>query len=142
MLPDCVIDIIDSYVAELDLYSNLPSKKAVKRLMDRCDSYVLQKLGFVLGMASNEVMRLRIRLEMRGEFVFYFHMSADQRMHMLNVLERSMKHIPCIANMTWIFLEKEPKLIRHEDYIQIFKDGLFCRMMEYLVTMPPRHATI
>jgi len=135
MLPDCVMKIIDSYVESMNAYSDRPSKRAVKRLVDRCDSYVLQKLGYILGMASSEVLRLRVRLEMRGEFVFYFHMSAQQRMHMLHIMENSIAHVPCIAAMTWIFLEKTPKLIHVPEYHEIFKNGLFCRMMEYLVTM-------
>jgi len=111
MLPKVILEIIDSYVHEMDAYTDLPSPRAVRRLMDHCDRFVIQRLGEVLGMPSSEVNRLRFRLEMRGEFVFYFHMSVTQRLHMLDILQRAVetdRHISC---MTWIYLEKTPKLI-------------------------------
>ena len=137
MLPTVILDLIDSYVSSMNYYSDLPRLRSVRRLMDRCDRFVLQQLGGVLGMPSSEIMRLRFRLEMRGEFIFYFHMSAGQRLHMLRLLERSIEHNRHIACMTWIFLEKKPKLICIPRYKRIFKDGLFCRLMEYLMTNPP-----
>ena len=140
MLPRVILDIIDSYVTDMDAYTDLPSPRAVRRLMDRCDRFVIQQLGAVLGMPSSEVDRLRFRLEMRGEFVFYFHMSVTQRLHLLDILQRAVetdRHISC---MTWIYLEKKPKLIYNPVYRSIFRDGLFCRLMEYLVTETPTRA--
>ena len=137
MLPKVILDIIDSYVQEMNDYTDLPTPRAVRRLMDHCDRFVIQQLGGVLGMPSSEVNRLRFRLEMRGEFVFYFHMSVTQRLHMLDILQRAVetdRHISC---MTWIYLEKEPKLIYSPLYREIFRDGLFCRLMEYLITETP-----
>ena len=137
MLPTVVLDIIQSYVDSMIYFDELPRLRSVRRLMDRCDSFVLQQLGSVLGMPTSEVMRLRFRLEMRGEFIFYFHMDAAQRLHMLRMMEHYIEHNRHISCMTWIFLEKEPKLIRIPRYNRLFKDGLFCRLMEYLVTEPP-----
>ena len=135
MLPTVVLDIIQSYVESMIYFEELPRLRAVRRLMDRCDSFVLHQLGIVLGMPTSELMRLRFRLEMRGEFIFYFHMDAGQRMHMLRVMERSIEEDRHISCMTWIYLEKEPKLIHIPRYKRLFKDGLFCRLMEYLVTV-------
>ena len=137
MLPEVILEIINSYVRELDAFTDLPSLSSVRRLMDHCDRFVIQQLGGVLGMPNTEVARLRFRLEMRGEFVFYFHMSVTQRFHLLEILQRACetdRHISC---MTWIYLEKEPKLINLPLYTQIFRDGLFCRLMEYLITETP-----
>ena len=135
MLPTVVLDIIQSYVDSMIYFEELPHLRAVRRLMDRCDSFVLHQLGIVLGMPTSELMRLRFRLEMRGEFIFYFHMDAGQRMHMLRIMERSIEEDRHISCMTWIYLEKEPKLINIPRYKRLFKDGLFCRLMEYLVTV-------
>lgn len=137
MLPEVILDIIDSYVQAMNDYTDLPTLSSVRRLMDHCDRFVIQQLGGVLGMPSNEVNRLRFRLQMRGEFVFYFHMSVTQRFHLLEILQNACetdRHISC---MTWIYLEKEPKLINMPPYTQIFRDGLFCRLMEYLITETP-----
>ena len=139
MLPKVILDIIDSYVTSMNQYSDLPSLHSVRRLMDYCDRFVIQQLGGVLGMPTSEVQRLRFRLEMRGEFIFYFHMSVTQRLHMLDVLKRSVEKDRHISCMTWIYLEREPKLIMIPRYNRIFRDGLFCRLMEYLITeSPPR----
>ena len=137
MLPTVILDIIHSYVDSMNYFSDLPRPSSVRRLMDHCDRYVLQQLGIILGMPSSEVMRLRFRLQMQGEFVFYFHMSAGQRLHMLRALERAVEVNRHIACMTWIYLERKPKLINIPIYYKVFKDGLFCRMMEYLITEPP-----
>ena len=140
MLPEVILDIIDSYVQAMNDYTDLPTLSSVRRLMDHCDRFVIQQLGGVLGMPSNEVQRLRFRLQMRGEFVFYFHMSVTQRFHLLEILQNACetdRHISC---MTWIYLEKEPKLINLPLYTQIFRDGLFCRLMEYLITETPSQA--
>lgn len=137
MLPEVILDIIDSYVHAMNDYTDLPTLSSVRRLMDHCDRFVIQQLGVVLGMPSNEVDRLRFRLQMRGEFVFYFHMSITQRFHLLEILQNACetdRHISC---MTWIYLEKVPKLINLPLYTQIFRDGLFCRLMEYLITETP-----
>ena len=135
MLPQVITDIIESYVASMNYYTDLPSERSVMSLMERCDRWVLGQIGQVLGMPSNEVMRLRFRLEMRGDFVFYFHMSADQRMEMLRRMERALEHNKHISCMTWIYLEQH--LIRNPRFNRIFRDGLYCRMMEYLITEPP-----
>ena len=135
MLPEVLLDIIQSYVDSMNHYSDLPKKTRIRRLMDRCDQWVLQQLGRVLGIPTSEVQRLRFRLEMHGEFIFYFHMSLGQRQHMLDALERSISGNRHIACMTWIFLTREPKLINIPEYACIFKDGLFCRLMEYLVSV-------
>ena len=137
MLPKVILDIIDSYVTSMNRYSDLPSLSSVRRLMDYCDRFVIQQLGGVLGMPTSEVRRLRFRLEMRGEFIFYFHMSVTQRLHMLDVLKRSVEKNRHISCMTWIYLEREPKLIMIPSYNRIFRDGLFCRLMEYLITETP-----
>ena len=137
MLPTVILDLIQSYVDSMNYYSDLPKQSAVKHLMEQCDTFVMQQLGGILGMPSNEIMRLRVRLQMRGDFIFYFHMSGAQRLHMLRVLERAIEGCSCVSAMTWIFLEKKPKLIHISEYYRIFKDGLFCRMMEYLLTDPP-----
>ena len=137
MLSEVILRIIDSYVEALDAYTDLPSIGAVRRLMDHCDRFVIQQLGGGLGMPTSEVDRLRFRLEMRGEFVFYFHMSVTQRLHMLDILQRAVetdRHISC---MTWIYLEKPPKLIYKPLYRDVFRDGLYARLMEYLITETP-----
>ena len=134
MLPKVVIDIIDSYVQSMNDYGDLPSYGAVQRLMDRCDNWVMGQLGAVLQMPQTEVNRIRLRLQTRGEFVFYFHLDQPQRLRMLNVLQASIegnRHISC---MTWLYLERQPKLINIPEYKELFKHGLFCRMMEYLIT--------
>ena len=137
MLPAVILEIIEDYVSGMNFHSDLPRLKAVRRLMDKCDRFVLQLLGKVLGMPSSEVNRLRFRLEMQGEFIFYFHMSADQREHLLHLLERSVQENPHMACLTWIFLNREPKLIEIPEYKRLFRDGLFCRLMEYMVTEQP-----
>ena len=133
MLPDVILEIIDSYVDSMNQYSNLPSLKSVRKLMDRCDHHVLQLLGKVLGMPTDEVMRLRFRLEMQGEFIFYFHMSSSQRDLMINMLERSVHVNKNMSFLTWIFLQKKPILIEIPCYKKLFRDGLFCRLMEYMI---------
>ena len=142
MLPAVILEIIDDYVSGMNFHSDLPPLKAVRRLMDRCDGFVLQLLGKVLGMPSSEVMRLRFRLEMQGEFIFYFHMSADQRQFLLHLLERSVQENCNMSCLTWIFLNREPKLIEIPEYKRLFRDGLFCRLMEYMVTEPPNQVAI
>ena len=137
MLPAVILSIIQDYVSDLDAYTDLPKMGAVRALMDRCDRYVIQQLGGVLGMPSDDIQRLRFRLEMRGEFVFYFHMSVTQRFHLLDILQRSVEKNRHISCMTWIYLEKQPKLIQIPRYRKIFRDGLFCRLMEYLITESP-----
>jgi len=134
MLPNVILDLIQSYVDAMDRYTDLPPRARVRRLMDRCDQWVLNQVGTVLGMPTNEVQRLRFRLEMRGEFIFYFHMSLPQRQMLLEILQdgiTSNRHMSC---MIWIFLTREPKLYNVPGYERIFKDGLFCRLMEYLVS--------
>ncbi|MAD47703.1 MAG: hypothetical protein CMH98_22165 [Oceanospirillaceae bacterium] len=103
--------------------------------MDRCDQWVLHQLGSILGMPTTEVQRLRFRLEMHGEFIFYFHMSFQQRQRLLQILEDGVKSNRHLACMTWIFLAREPKLYDVPGYARIFRDGLFCRLMEYLVSV-------
>ena len=134
MLPAVILSIIQDYLSELNAYTDLPKMRAVRALMDRCDQFVIQQLGAVLGMPSDDIDRLRFRLEMRGEFVFYFHMSVTQRFHLLDILQSSVEKNRHISCMTWIYLEKEPKLIQMPRYRKIFRDGLFCRLMEYLIT--------
>ena len=132
MLPNVIIDLIDSYVQSMNAYSDLPSLGAVTRLMDRCDNWVMSQLGAVLLMPSTELERIRLRLQTRSEFVFYFHLDGAQRLRLLDILKASVTGNRHISSMTWLYLEKEPKLIHIPRYYEVFKSGLFCRMMEYL----------
>ena len=134
MVPDVILDIIHEYTKELDAFTDLPPFRSVRRLMDACDRFVIEQLGVTMGMPSNEVQRMRFRLEMRGEFVFYFHMSISQRIQLLETLQRAMKKNRHISCMVWIFLEKEPRLVELTGYQTIFGEGLFCRLMQYLLT--------
>ena len=132
MLPDDILRLIDTYVRELDAYTDLPNMSSVKRLIKKVDSFVLSELGLILGMPHQELRRLRYRIELDDDFVFYFHMDARQRILLYTKLETAIHHNLWVSTMVWIFVVRTPHLVLYPDYQEAFRHSLFCKLLEYL----------
>ena len=70
MFPEVILDLIDSYVAAMDEGSDLPSLRAVQKLVKRTDLFVMNTLTFVLQLPRAEILRNRYWIELDRNFMF------------------------------------------------------------------------
>ena len=130
MLPNDIISIIDSYVDAMNEWSNLPSMKAVKRLIKRSDDHVLELLGFTLGMPYIHGPRFRLIFD---NFTFFFQLHPLQRIWLKRKLKLAISQNKYISRLIWIMVVKHPALVNYSDFQRLFSNSLYCRLMSYLM---------
>ena len=133
MLPDDILALIHLMLDSMNEYSDLPSLRAIARLVDKTNDFVLTCLGEVLAMTLPEVDMMRFRLQTNSDFIFYFRFSLPQRTRMINLLRESISRNIHVARLIWLFIVNDPPLSKYPEYKQLFTDGLFCRLTCFLV---------
>jgi len=133
MLPVDILSLIYSMVDSMNEYSDLPKKRAIAKLVDKTNDFVLNCLGEVLAMTLPEVDMMRFRIQTNSDFIFYFRFSLPQRTRMINLLREAISQNIHVARLIWLFIMNDPPLSRYPEYKQIFTDGLFCRLTCFLV---------
>ena len=63
MLPEDILALIHAMVDSMNEYSDLPSLRAIGKLVDKTNDFVLTCLGEVLAMTLPEVDMMRFRLQ-------------------------------------------------------------------------------
>ena len=133
MLPTDILELIYQMLDSMNEYSDLPSKRAVTRLVKKTDDFVLSVLGDVLGMNTPAVEMMRFRIRMDSDFIFYFRFSILQRTRMIALLREAISQNVHVSSMIWIFIVRKPPLTNYPEYKRIFTNGLFCRLVCFLV---------
>ena len=96
MLPKVVEDLIFDYVDAMAEGSSLPSFASIRNLVKRSDVFVMNTLGFVMGIPTTEILRLRYRIVLKNDFLFYFRLTPMQRIRFIRNLKRGiMNNQPC-----------------------------------------------
>ena len=132
MLPECVETLIFAYLDSMNAYSDLPSLQAVKKLIKRTNAWVMNILGYVLGMRMDDLVRMRYRILLDHDFVFYFRLGPLQRLRLIRLLERGCATNVHVANLIWIFCVRTPPLRMNPEYNALFRSCLLCRVLSNL----------
>jgi len=132
MLPECVETLIFAYLDSINAYSDLPSLEAVQKLIKRTNAWVMNILGYVLGMRLDDLIRMRYRILLDHDFVFYFRLGALQRLRLIRLLKRGTATNVHVANLIWIFCIKTPPLRIYPEYNALFRSCLLCRVLSNL----------
>ena len=125
MLPKDVQNIIDDYVAQLEEYGDLPSLKSFRRLIHRCDNFVIGLLGEVLQQGHGGHLQYRLT---SPSYIFHFNFSHQQRDRMLYLLERAITRNVHVASSVWATVGP-PMLCRYPEYMHAFAHGFFCKLL-------------
>jgi len=134
MLPKVILDLIDDYVAAMDEGSDLPSLRAVRKLIKRSNLFVMNTLTFVLQMPRALILRNRYWIELDRNFMFYFQLSPMQRIRLLHLLKNSVATDVHCANLIWLFIVRDPPLRLHPEYFRLFRRCFLCTMIGHLET--------
>ena len=132
MLPKAIEDLIWQYLEEIERASNLPKKGAIRRLVQKSNDYILRCLGFVLDLPTADIMRVRYRITMDSNFIFYFRLSPIQRLQLIAIIERGMCIDPPTSKLCWLFVTNKPRLISIPRYRDIFVSSLMCILLSRL----------
>ena len=135
MLPDVVEDLIMEYLEQINDVLNLPNYRAVKRLINKSNDYVLRSLGFVLDLPSDDLIRIRYRITFDCDFIFYFRLSPIQRIHLITMLERGMFIDPATSCLVWMFVSRKSKLLNYPKYRKLFLNSLLCHVLSRVRSM-------
>ena len=130
MFPKEIEDLIFDYLAAMDEGSDLPSYQAIGKLISRSDVFVLNTLAFTMGMPTNELTRLRCRVELANDFVFYFRLSPFQRIRFIRLLKNGIIDNLATATMVWLFLVG-PNLDKYPDYRKLFMNSLLIKFLRH-----------
>ena len=132
MLPDVIKDLILDYLECINEYLNLPSKKCVRELVYKSNTYVMNCLGFVLDLPRDDFIRMRYRIMLDSEFTFYFHLTPLQRLRLIHMVERGMIIDKSTSFLVWMFIVRKPRLIDHPGYSDIFAGSLLVVLLNRL----------
>ena len=128
MLPSVIIDLITSYVDSMDEGSSLPTVLAVKKLVKRSDVFAMNELGFVMGLPTYDMERIRCRVILNNDFLFYFRLTAGQRVRFIRGLKRGIVSNAATASLVWLFLQG-PNLYRYKEYREYFTSSLLVKFL-------------
>ena len=117
--------------------TDLPSIDSVMDLRNRSDIFVMNNLGFVMGLPTEDIMTLRCRIVLNNDFMFYFRLAISQKMRFIRSLKRGIITHRATACLTWVMLQKG--LINYPDYKEIFVNSL---LMKFLVFFSARDSIL
>ena len=133
MLPTDILALIYQMLDSMNEYSDLPPRRAIKRLVEHTNDFVLTCLGEVLGMQTPDVHVMRFRLQTNADFIFYFRFSIQQRTRMIALLREAISQNTYVSRLIWIYVVRKPPLTKYPEYKRLFTNGLFCRLVCFLV---------
>lgn len=133
MLPSDILALIYQMLDSMNEYSDLPKLAAIQKIVIKTDEFVLTSLGAVLGMQTPEVSTMRYRIRMNSDFIFYFRFSSFQRTRMIAMLQEAISQDVDVSRLIWLFIIRKPALCDYPEYKQLFTNGLFCRIMCFLM---------
>ena len=120
-------------------WSDLPSLTAIKRIIRHTNTYVMDMLGYVLGMPTTDLVRMRYRILMDNEFTFYFRLGPLQRLRLIRLLKRAVRENVYVSNLIWIFVMRSPPLTMYPEYNVLFLNCLLTRVLSHLELNPISH---
>ena len=89
MLPSDILALIHSMVDSMNEYADLPRLRAVQKIVNKTDEFVIDCLGSVLNMQTPALDMMRFQLRMNYDFIFYFRFSILQRTRMITMLQEA-----------------------------------------------------
>lgn len=127
MLPNEIENLIHEYVDSMCKGSEMPSLDSVKRLRQQSDIFVMNNLGFVMGLPTGGLMSIRCQIVLNNDFMFYFRLSISQKVRFIRALKRGISNDPPTSCLTWVMLHR--RLIDYPDYKQVFVDSLLMKCL-------------
>ena len=125
------------YVDAMCEGTDLPTVESVMHLRERSDIFVMNNLGFVMGLPSPDLFTLRCRIVLNNDFMFYFRLGISQKVRFIRALKRGIVTNRATACLTWLMLQKG--LINYPEYKEIFVNSL---LMKFLVFFSARDSIL
>ena len=135
MLPICVINLILSYMNEMNEFTDLPQKFSIFRLVQASDMFVLDTIEKVSRTLAGHVHRDYYCLKVRGHMQYYFVLSPIQKIKLYHLLQRAMYEHSATSRMMWVFLDKG--LYKHDDYGTMFEKSLLVMLFAKVLHVSP-----
>ena len=130
MIPKEIEELIFAYLDAINEGTSLPSIESVQKLISRSDVFTMNTLGFVMGIATNELLRIRCRVMLNRDFVFYFNLSPMQRQRFIRNLKEGIVNNSATASLVWLFL-LGPKLNKYPEYYSLFTASLLVKFLTH-----------
>ena len=129
MLPSAIESLIHEYVDAMSEGCDLPPIDNVLELRRHSDIFVMNNLGFVMGLPSDNLMSIRCRIILNNDFMFYFRLTISQKVRFIRALKRGIVTDRPTACMVWLMLQRG--LINYPDYKQVFVDSLLMKFLAF-----------
>ena len=129
MLPEVIESLIFDYVDAIAEGCSLPSFASIRKLVKRSDVFVMNTLGFVMGMPTTELIRLRYRIVLKNDFLFYFRLSPMQRLRFVRSLKRGILTNQPTACLIWVYLVSGMQLYKYKKYRFLFENSLLVKFL-------------
>ena len=112
MLPKEIESLIHEYVDAMCEGTDLPSIPSVMNLRYRSDIFVMNNLGFVMGLPTPDLLTIRCRIVLNNDFMFYFRLGVSQKVRFIRSLKRGIVTHRATACLTWLMLQRANQLSR------------------------------
>ena len=137
MLPREIENIIHEYVDSMCEGSELPPIERVLELRRQSDIFVMNNLGFVMGLPSPDLLSIRCRIVLNNDFMFYFRLGISQKVRFIRALKRGIVTDRPTSCMVWLMLQRE--CIQYPEYKKLFLDSL---LMKFLLFFSARDSIL
>jgi hypothetical protein len=137
MLPKAIENLIHEYVSSMCEGSDLPSLDSVLELRRKSDIFVMNNLGFVMGLPTGDMMSIRCRIILNNDFMFYFRLGISQKVRFIRALKRGIVTDLPTSCMVWLMLQRH--LINYPEYKKLFVDSL---LMKFLLFFSARDSIL
>jgi hypothetical protein len=117
--------------------SDLPSLDSVLELRRKSDIFVMNNLGFVMGLPTGDMMSIRCRIILNNDFMFYFRLGISQKVRFIRALKRGIVTDLPTSCMVWLMLQRH--LINYPEYKKLFVDSL---LMKFLLFFSARDSIL
>ena len=127
MLPQDLLNIIDSYVETFNSWECLPDPKSIRKLACRSNKDLTIRLAKHLSVPDH--------LMLSNEFTFAFQLS-DENIELIEAsVSESVMNCWQTSALFWLFIENENTLF-HGCYTEIFENSLFYQLINILSLSP------
>ena len=133
MLPQCLVQIIDEYVAEFDQLESLPEIAAVQRLAIKSNYFLIRLATRVIGVPLSVILEIIHREEFNERYLVHILVNTALLTDFNTCLMLGMNENCATSSLFWLFIIREPNLY-FGPYARIFEKSLLFKLLNFVTS--------
>ena len=133
MLPDCLVKIVEEYIAEIHQLESLPEVSSITRLIQKSNHFLTRVSTMVLGVPHSVILEIVHREEFNEPYFLQIVMNPFLLADFNTCLMFSMENNYATSSLFWLFIAREPS-IYFGPYAKLFENSLLFKLLNFVVT--------